>query len=404
MSIISGQNIFQLMQPELALIVACAHTQISERDKQIIHELLSKKLDWAVIINNAFHHKVISLLYNTLSTQFQEYIPKWALDKIKEYHKDASLYTFILSASLTKVIQLLTENNIEVLPIKGAILSKKLYGSASMRLYTDVDILVHQHDIQKTLNLLVETQYTMLPEGISQSTFLKFMKYYHHGRLVDNNGVLIELHGELSGFYAPEPITLKDLKPFLIRNKFNDQTTLDLTDEMLFIFLCLHGSKHCWAKLDYICSISELLRIAPDLNWTIINDLAKKYKMINRVMISILLAKKLFASLVPEVMEDYLSRKASLNTLANKIIANEWSHGIENSRTHPIMKIILYQPALMDKKLDAIRFILRALIVPEHEVWHASHLPDSLFCLYFFYKPYRALTMPFRKKKLNPTL
>lgn len=390
-------HILDSMQPEMALLVACARSQLTEEHKSIIRSLLDVELDWDSVIHNAIYHKVIPLLHRSLSTSFHDKVPASALKRITTQLKETSLYTFIISASLLNVLSLLHENEIPVLPVKGAMLAEKLYGSATMRSYSDVDILVHQENLGKALNVLQENKYTLLPEGIPQSTFLKFLQYYHHGRLLDRNGILIELHWELSGFYAPEPITLEKLEPFLTETIFNNCPTLALSNEMLFVFLCLHGNKHFWAKLDYICSIAELMNVIPDLDWDVIMELGKKYKMSKRILISLSLAKKLFAPAIPEKMETMLTINPAVARLADKIIGNELSRDSEASKVHPLLRTILYQPAAMDSKLDAIRFVLRSLIIPEHDECYSSRLPDSLFPLYFLYKPYRALTMPIRK-------
>lgn len=390
-------HILDSMQPEMALLVACARSQLTEEHKSVIRSLLDKELDWDSVIHNAIYHKVIPLLHRSLSTSFHDKIPAGVLSRITTHFKQSSLYTFIISASLLNVIRLLQENGIPVLPVKGAMLAEKLYGSATMRSYTDVDILVHQANIAKALNVLQENKYTLLPEGIPQSTFLKFLHYYHHGRLLDRNGILIELHWELSGFYAPEPITLGKLEQFVTPTVFNNCPTLALSNEMLFVFLCLHGNKHYWAKLDYICSIAELMNGVPDLDWDVIMGLGKKYKMSKRILISLSLAKKLFAPAIAEKMDTMLASNPAVSRLTDTIIDNELSRNSEVSKVHPLLRTILYQPAAMDSKLDAIRFVLRSLIIPEHDECYSSRLPDSLFPLYFLYKPYRALTMPIRK-------
>lgn len=390
-------HVLDSMSPEMALLVACARAQLTEEDKSVIRSLLDKELDWDCVIHNAIYHKVIPLLHRSLSTSFHEKVPAGAMNRITTHLKESSLYTFIISASLLNVISLLHENGIPVLPVKGAILAEKLYGSATMRSYGDIDILVHRENIKKTLNVLQENKYTLLPEGIPQSTFLKFLQYCHHGCLLDRNGILIELHWELSGFYAPEPITLGKLEPFLTKTVFNNCPTLALTDEMLFIFLCLHGNKHFWAKLDYICSIAELINVVPDLDWDVILELGKKYKMSKRILISLSLAKRLFAPAIPEKMNTMLTSKPAVTRLADKIIGSELSRNSEVSKVHPLLRIILYQPAAMDSKIDAIRFVIRTLFIPEFEKCYSSRLPDSLFPLYFLYRPYWALTMPIRK-------
>lgn len=385
-----------VLNPEMAFLIACANPNFAEDHKMMLTGLLTDTLDWDAVIRNAQYHKVIPLLHRTLTTHFKKDVPAHVLARIAALFKSNSLHSLIVSASLINVIKLLQKHAIEVLPVKGPILAEKLYGSIAMRTYVDVDILVHQRDIEKVLTILMENEYTLHPEGIRRSTFLKFLKHYHHGRLIDKNGVLIELHWELSGFYVPEPMTLESLRPFLVKATFNQCPTLDLTDEMNFVFLCLHGNKHCFTILDYVCTIAGLVQTIPGLDWERIIDLGKKHRMIKRILVSFALMNKLFGIAVPAPIKCLQAIDSAPARLADTLIANEFSNAADAAKIHPIKKLMQYQALALESKGAAILFILRSLIIPEHDVWHKPNLPDALFPLYFFYKPYRAVTMPIR--------
>ena len=387
-------HIVDSLQPEMALLVACARSQLTEEHKSIIHRLLDKELDWDNVINNAIYHKVIPLLHRSLSTSFRDKVPVGAMSRITTHLKESSLLTFVITASLLNVIRLLQENEIPVLPVKGAILAEKLYGSPTMRSYTDVDILVHQANLEKALKLLQENNYTLLPVGIPQATFLKFLKYNHHGRLRDRNSILIELHWELSGFYAPEPITLEKLEPFLTNTVFNNCPTLTLNNEMLFIFLCLHGNKHCWEKLDYIFSMAELVNVAPDLDWNLIMKLGEKHQMTKRIFISLFLMKQLFATTIPEQLTD---GTPALNRLADRVIKRITNPNRVEALKHPALNWIYFQANAIDGRLNMLRYIFRSIVVPEHDEWLLK-MPKSFFLFYFIYKPFLMLKAPISKR------
>ena len=40
-----------------------------------------------------------------------------------------------------------------------------------------------------------------------------------------------------------------------------------LAMENLLWLLCVHATKHKWARLSWICDVAELLRSQPQLNW-----------------------------------------------------------------------------------------------------------------------------------------
>lgn len=386
------------LKPEMALLVACARSKLTEEHKQTIRKLLVTDLNWNYVINNSIYHKVIPLLHRSLTTCFRDDVPDNVLERLNTIYKKLALSSLAISAAQINVVCLLNENRIEVLPVKGAVLAEKLYGSVAMRTYSDVDILVYQKDIGNAINRLQENGYTLWPQGIPRSTFMKFLKYYHHGRLLDKNGVLIELHWELSGFYTPAPMTLESLRPFLIKAEFNNYPTLDLTNEMLLVYLCLHGNKHRWEKLDYICSVAELLISRNGLDWVVVLDSCRQLKMTKRLLLALSLSKKLFSVRLPPAIDEMVSTNLAINKLTDITIARELHPSRKIKEQHPFQKSLRFQFAVFDSKVGAIKFLVRSMVCPEQEDWGEVRLPLVLFFLYFLYKPYCVIIKPINNR------
>lgn len=388
------------LTPEISFLLKCINPSIIKGHQRIIdNQPLMETLDWHSIINNACYHKVTPLLYKTLTTYYKEDLPPHVLSPIAAYYRDNALNSLIISASLVNVIKILNGDKIEVLAVKGPILAEKLYGSIALRTYSDVDILVHKKDLLNALKLLLNNDYRLLPEGISISAFVKFLELNHHGRLVDSNGVLIELHWELSDFYVSEPLVFDKILPFLKKSTFNNVQILDLSDEMLFLFLCLHGSKHLWKRLDHICSICYLIQINQKLDWDQILFLCNKLRMTKRMILSTILVKKIFTMAFPAKIENLLLNAHDLDRLTDQIIDLEIIRRDYSLKRHPFRETIKYHFVTMDCKLDAVRFISRIAFVPDNQ--HQGFdpkLPDGYFWLYFLHKPFRILILPLLNK------
>ncbi len=65
------------------------------------------------------------------------------------------------------------------------------------------------------------------------------------------------------------------------------------------IYLCLHGTKHCWAHLDLITCLAELLLKETEIDWDLVFQRAKEYKCRRMVYIGLLLAKKIYRVHLP---------------------------------------------------------------------------------------------------------
>lgn len=387
-----------IIKPEIALLAACARSQQTDFNIKIIGKLLSENIDWERIINMAIYHKVMPLLHKTLITHFKHEVPGRVLEKISDYFAKNSLFTMALSAALVNVLRILNQNGIDVLPVKGALLAERLYGSFAMRTYGDLDILVRQEDFEKSLDVLQKNNYTLVPEGISRSTFLKFSKFKYHGQLLDQTGACIELHWELTGFYVSEPITLESLKPFLIKSSVFDYQVLDLSNEMLFLFLCMHGNRHQLNQIDFICSIAELIEKSPNLDWKLILELGLKYKMIRRILLVMVLVNKLFNKSVPFEIEQLIKEQDDIMKVASNVMEFKDSYITEKKILRGFFK---YQLAIMDNKREAIRFIGHSLVVPHQNDWMKIKLANIFFGFYFLYKPWSIITIPIVRRIKN---
>ena len=50
----------------------------------------------------------------------------------------------------------------------------------------------------------------------------------------------------------------------------------NLSPEKTLLVLCMHGSKHAWSRLIWICDVAQLLAACPGLDWNKVNREAKR--------------------------------------------------------------------------------------------------------------------------------
>jgi hypothetical protein len=57
---------------------------------------------------------------------------------------------------------------------------------------------------------------------------------------------------------------------------FGGMKVNNLSFDDLLIYLCLHGARHCWERLSWICDINEIISAKEDIKWEQINKEAKR--------------------------------------------------------------------------------------------------------------------------------
>ena len=69
---------------------------------------------------------------------------------------------------------------------------------------------------------------------------------------------------------------------------------------MLLAYLCLHGSKHAWERIEWICDIDRLVRSQTDLDWDKTLKIAKEMDTHITLYLGLALSHALFHTPLPE--------------------------------------------------------------------------------------------------------
>lgn len=65
------------------------------------------------------------------------------------------------------------------------------------------------------------------------------------------------------------------------------------------LMLCLHGSKHLWSRLIWICDVAQLLAATPALDWTLVLREGRRVGLSRALALGVLLAHRLTSAPCP---------------------------------------------------------------------------------------------------------
>src|SRR5262249_28128936 len=86
------------------------------------------------------------LLAFTLCGSFSQACPEGIADRLRAFLRVNASRNLLLAHELLRVIDLLGANGIRAIPYKGPLLASQVYGDLGLRLFSDLDILVHEWD------------------------------------------------------------------------------------------------------------------------------------------------------------------------------------------------------------------------------------------------------------------
>ena len=370
------------MTNEDILLILCARTELNNELKVNLIEILNKKIDWDYLIQKAFDHKVMPLLYWTLK-EYNESVPEKRLNSLKEYFHSNIQKNLLLFGELLKILELFKSADITVVPYKGPILSILVYGKLALRQFEDLDIFVFKKDILKVKEILISQGYQ--PEfNIDDKIGKRYISSQRELKFFNNSKkTTIEIHWDFSGVFFSLPknkenILYDNLKTINIHNR----PIITPSNEELLLILCLHNANHQWTRLEWISDIYELISKF-NIDWQIVIEKADKLFIKRILYINLSLAADLFDLFLPKDILEYLNSYTSLEYIIKDLKENL----LGNNNQKGLLWEVILRFKIRENIIYGIKDCLMGLTKPSFYEFNNFPLPDYLFPLYYIYRP-----------------
>ena len=294
-------------------------------------------------------------------------------------------------------MKLLKENQIEALAFKGPALSQMAYGDITLRQYVDLDVLVKKEDIDKIDTLLKDRGYQHIWKLTAEQE--KIWRKCNHdlGLYHPKNGVHFEMHWSLLDEDYPMQIDLDSIWENPQTIKINTQEIQTFPTEELLLYLCIHGSKHLWERIEWIKDIDLLIRKkginGEDIDWEKVVKQAENSGFETMIYLGLSLAKQLFETPLPKEITVHISDRKVLYTLSNFILQS-WQNP-KSSFQQTLAELKLF-PGMKEQAIH----LHKILIKPSFKDYWFIDLPKSLYWVYYFVRPYRGLKKYLIKQKV----
>lgn len=179
------------------------------------------------------------------------------------------------------VSKLFSEAGIAFIPLKGFLLSQRIYEDPSYRITGDFDLLIKPDWIPLAIRVLSANGYQPVkfdwPESpVRQKKVLHIINQYP--MVHKDTGVYIELHWRL---FRKHLVSQKRLDAIIEENleetRLAGQTFRQFNHELELLYLVIHGGLHAWRRLKWLVDVHELLERFP-LDEEKFRALARKLK------------------------------------------------------------------------------------------------------------------------------
>jgi hypothetical protein len=255
-----------------------------------------------------------------------------------------------------------------------------------LRQYVDLDILVDENDAFKAGKLMSENGHTaLLPLKILENkTCLHTAKDFS---LMSKGGVHTELHWRL--FEKKYNISLLSCA---VEQKcqsvtINGKEMKTLQNELLLVYLCLHGAKHTFERIEWVCDIDRLIR-SSTVDWDYAVTLAERSHSKRAFFLGLSLAHTFFHTPLPKAIDTSI-QSDDIRSLQTMTLEKMMNKKTERSDFEKNRETFAFQSKLFDTKLDMLRFRFSTLFKISTTDCQTFVLPKELKFLYIVLRPIR---------------
>jgi predicted O-linked N-acetylglucosamine transferase (SPINDLY family) len=377
---------------ELRLLLACGHIVAGEHDAAAIRRILDEGIDWTSFARTALAHGMAAMAGHNLSRVAPEKVPDEILDGLLMHIQQVRRNNAALLSELSRITETLARSGIDAIALKGPALALRAYGDLGLRVFRDLDFLVRDSEMSRTMAILLDLGYrrrmNLTAAQIEVIQRLQGQEFVYN----ESVGVGVEPHTRLTPSKMALDVDYGGLWRRATRKTLHRRTMLVLTPEDDFIVLAIHGGKELWWNAKWVCDIAVFIDAHPDLDWAAVLDRARAQGCRRMVLLAASLAEASFHTALPERVRTSAHADASLVPLMARILSS-WEADKpvgppSNSR------VSLDRLRLHDGVARRLRYVVRTLALPGPDYVAAMPLPKGLRFAYVPLKIADAVASP----------
>lgn len=373
--------------PEGQLILLCTRARLDDRAAAAIRERVrAESFDWERLLGLAYANGVKSLLYASLKAACLDLVPPAALDDLQRHFRANAARNLRLTSELLKILDLLEGAGIPAVTFKGPLLAATAYHDVSKREFMDLDIMIHESDLERAETLLAGRQYRhgLALSGFGKTAYRQSECAFDFAR--GNGDLVVEVHWGLMPRYFTFPYDLEQIWGDLAWAELHGAKVRSLSTPDLVIFLCLHGAKHRWEQLRWIADVAEIVRTQPGLDWADVLGRAERLGGSRMLLLGLYLAASLLDAPVPAAVLRRATADRAIRSLAGQVrdrLFGDEDEGFGDNN--------LFYLRAMDSAGQRLRYCANLALIPTKEEIGRYRLPAPISFLYYPLHPLRLL-------------
>jgi hypothetical protein len=376
---------------EELIILCCIRLHAGTHEVDQLNKLLQSNVEWDKLIQlaRAWYFYLSPLLYMQLSTVCPTLVPPAVMERLRTDFQSNAKHNAMLIRELLTILERFNREGIHIIPYKDPLSARKVYGNVGLRVFTDLDLFIHESDVARATEVLRTQGYILMPQCIDtigdaldvatarDRIFAKdpaeFLRRAANDRVRrpfdfanDRGGKL-----ELTWYLLPRMWSVTRNNDQLwarARKEAVDGTHVCLfSPEDSLLLACIHGVKHGWGWWNLFNDVAALITAHTDLNWDQLVTIARQRGCLRILTIGLLLANEVAGAPLPEDIRQRLDHDPRTRAYVQRVVLRLFQETTSKSdlaATNYSLPGLRYAMFMQERVSDKFRTLLRATMQP----------------------------------------
>jgi hypothetical protein len=265
-------------------------------------------VDWGRFVEWAARHRISSLVSLRLGDRH---------GALREAAEENARRALFMTGELLRVLDAFESEGIAAIPYKGPALAALAYGNVGLRECGDLDLIVRRKDLARAKEALIRRGYR--PEfELNRAQEAGYLRSQFDLGFFSPDETYVEIHWRVAPAYYGFEFDYDGLWERLGSVSIAGRAVPTPRVEDYLILLSVHGAKHMWERLIWICDIAELVAEGPD--WGLLFSRSESCGAGKMVDLALLLSNVLLKAPLPGPILKRVRADLSLPSLAARVV------------------------------------------------------------------------------------
>ncbi|GAB3673256.1 nucleotidyltransferase domain-containing protein [Halopiger thermotolerans] len=365
-------------EPEERFVVRCVRRALESDTDAVARS--EDALDWDEVLTITGSHGVSYLVLDAVRRR--DDVPPEPFERLKLQVQRRSRRNLRLVQELVDVVRSFRNRGIRAIPYKGPVIAERAYGDIGRREFGDLDVLVSRDALPEARSVLSERGYQPRYKFTAAQEWVYDRVSREYPLQRPSTDTEIELHWQIVDQYFPTKLTVESVWSRRESLSIADSELPVLSPEDRLLMLCVHGTRHRWERLQWLCDVAAYVR-RRSVDWETVDRRARAHHCERMVYLGLATADELLGVPLPDDVRRKIRSDPAIPRLRSHVYGTLFG-GKNNFR----MK--RYQSRTLHRTRDKLRLWLGGICTPTPEDITAVSLPRPLAPLYVVVRWLRA--------------